>query len=358
MGYNMKKIIWWIIALLCTGSLLYYGYSLYTGTKFKEENGTNTNPASKDLEEFYNELEEYYPEFYKNIATSIRATYVIPGLVQAETIQSTGEEEGDSDQTEDMTPQGLSFLEDYVVISAYSNGGGFNSVLWVLDKKTGKYIKTIVLPTTSHVGGIAYDHLNNRLWITTTEGDDTSQISALNLNTIKTDQFSKTKKPVEFDFQVSLGQIERSSYMAYDQEKLLVGYFDKDDHGHLGIFQLDSEGYPTGKNLDSEAYQPTTIIDTPDQIQGIAVHGHQILLSQSYGNEDSKILWFDFSGYNALTDLLEPKKELVAPPYMQQIQVEGDLLYLLFESSAFKYRINPTVTSMDRVVALSLGDVE
>ena len=86
MGYNMKKIIWWIIALLCTGSLLYYGYSLYTGTKFKEENGTNTNPASKDLEEFYNELEEYYPEFYKNIATSIRATYVIPGLVQAETI--------------------------------------------------------------------------------------------------------------------------------------------------------------------------------------------------------------------------------------------------------------------------------
>ncbi|MBP8704041.1 MAG: hypothetical protein KBH46_04685, partial [Streptococcus sp.] len=138
----------------------------------------------------------------------------------------------------------------------------------------------------------------------------------------------------------------------------LVGYFDKDDHGHLGIFQLDSEGYPTGKNLDSEAYQPTTIIDTPDQIQGIAVHGHQILLSQSYGNEDSKILWFDFSGYNALTNLLEPKKELVAPPYMQQIQVEGDLLYLLFESSAFKYRINPTVTSMDRVVALSLEDVE
>ncbi len=64
--------------------------------------------------------------------------------MQAETIQSTGEEEGDSDQTEDMTPQGLSFLEDYVVISAYSNGGGFNSVLWVLDKKTGEYIKTIV----------------------------------------------------------------------------------------------------------------------------------------------------------------------------------------------------------------------
>src|SRR5574344_2099798 len=102
MGYNMKKIIWWIIALLCTGSILYYGYSLYTGTKYKEETGTNTNSASKDLKEFYNELEEYYPEFYKNIATSIRATYVIPGLVQAETIQSTGEEEGDSDQTEDM----------------------------------------------------------------------------------------------------------------------------------------------------------------------------------------------------------------------------------------------------------------
>ena len=68
----MKKIIWWIIGLLCTGSLLYYGYSLYNGTKFKEENGTNTNSASKDLEEFYNELEEYYPEFYKGTSKNFK----------------------------------------------------------------------------------------------------------------------------------------------------------------------------------------------------------------------------------------------------------------------------------------------
>ncbi|BCP59702.1 hypothetical protein [Streptococcus parasuis] len=350
----MKKYFFILLACIGVCGLMLYGYSLYNGTKYEEENGTNINSASKDLEDFYAELEAYYPDFYKKIPRESQSTFVIPGLVQSESIQAKGEDRGDTEQTEDMTPQGLSFLEKYVLISAYSKGGEVNSVIWVLDKESGDYIKTIVLPSTSHVGGMAYDSKNERLWVTTTDEESSAQVSALDLQTIEEDDFVSTNDPVTFDYQFNLDQVERSSYMAYDQEKLLVGYFDKDEHGHLGIYQLDPAGFPADKDEETELYQPLTVVKTPDQVQGIVVYEDQILFSQSYGNKDSKILWFDFTGYDTLTDMSIPKKELVAPPYLQQILVEDQFLYLLFESSSLKYRINPTVTSMDRVVALSL----
>lgn len=352
----MKKLFTALVAVLGIGFLLFYGFKLFNGTDYQEEGGTNTNAASKEQDEFFDELKEYYPDLFQVIAKN-HETYVVPGLVQTESVQAKGEDKGDADQTEDMTPQGLSFAENFVIISAYSASHSHNSVLWVLNRETGEYLKTIVLPTTSHVGGIAYDTEHERLWITTTDKDSSSQISALEWETLKNEDFSQSQKAVEFDEQYDLGAIEKSSYMSYYDNHLLVGYFDKDEKGHLGIFDLDQQGLIAQEKEDGDTFEPKQVVDTLQKIQGVAIRDKEIIFSQSYGKDDSKLLFFAFDSLENLKDLdqdKDVKKEITAPPFMQQIVAEDDGVYLLFESSAFKYRLNPTVQSVDRVLKITV----
>lgn len=353
----MKKFVVMVSLLLGVGLLGFYGLELFNGTSYKEENGTNTNAASNQLDEFYQELKEYYPDLYEKVPSEESQTYIVPGLVQTNTIQAKGEDKGTVDQAEDMTPQGLSFVEDYVLISAYSNSYSHDSVLWILDRETGDYIKTIVLPTTSHVGGLAYDSQHKRLWITTTDEDKNSQISSLELSTIKKEDFSQSKKAVSFSQQYKLAKIEKASFMTYLDGHLFIGYFDKNDKGYMTLFSLDENGLLYQKSPNSDSYSPMKVIEIPQQIQGVAIVGKEIILSQSYGDKDSKLLFFAFPGIEKLEDLDQSTnllKEVTAPPYMQQLISENHYLYLLFESSSIKYRLNPTVTSMDRVIKIKL----
>ena len=358
LAWEMKKILLYGAGVLALGLLAFYGLKLYNGTNYQEEDGTNTNAASKSLDEFFAEIEEYYPDLYEKISDD-KETFTIPGLVQTKTIIAEGEEEGESEQTEDMTPQGLALVENYLIISAYSKSQAHHSVLWIVDRQNGDYLKTIVLPTTSHVGGIAYDDNEQRLWMTTTDENSASQISALDLDTLKQEDFSHPNQEVAFDHQYYLAEIEKSSYMTYADGHLLVGYFDKEEQGHMGIFALDENGFPIQKSDSQDSYLPQQVVDTPEQVQGVGITDRQVIFSQSYGNKDSKVLYFENPGLDQLPHFEEDQQvqqELVVPPYLQQIVAEDQSLYLLFESSAFKYRLNPTVTSIDRVIKIQLGD--
>lgn len=350
----MKKkiiIISSFLILLVVGGLLWW---VLPGTAYKQKNGTNTNAADKTIDLFYDELKEYYPQVYQRIPEKGRVTYTIPGLIQTATLIAEGSQEGEVDTAEDMTPQGMAFVEDYVVISAYSKSYKYNSVLWILEKTSGKFIKTVVLPTTSHVGGLAYDSMHKRLWVTTTDDQSDSQISALKLENILEDNFKETEEAIAFSHQFHLTDISKSSYMTYQDNALFVGYFDKDDLGHMGYFKLDDAGLPLKYDASEEGYRPSVIYDTAERVQGMAFLGNQVVFSQSYGNKDSKLLYFPNPGLEKWTNFEEDtaQDELVTPPYMQQIVPEGDALYLLFESSATKYRLDPTVTTIDRIIKI------
>lgn len=115
----MKKILLYGAGVLALGLLAFYGWKLYNGTHYQEEDGTNTNAASQSLDEFFEEIEEYYPELYERLSDG-KETFTIPGLVQTEDHHCRRKRRGTSDQTEDMTPQGLALVENYLIISAYS----------------------------------------------------------------------------------------------------------------------------------------------------------------------------------------------------------------------------------------------
>lgn len=184
-----KRYVFGLLILLLAGILTWW---VLPGTPHKSQSGTNTNAADKDLQAFYQVLETDYPHIYERLADQGKTTYTIPGLTQTPSVLAQGQTAGEEDEAGDMTPQGLAFVDD------------------------------------------------------------------------------------------------------------------------------------------------------------------QVILSQSYGNKDSKLLYFDLGDQEKLSQLTvdQAVAELATPAYMQQILAEGDFIYLLFESSATQYRLDPTVTSIDRVIKI------
>ena len=61
--------------------------------------------------------------------------------------------------------RGITASEDCLFISAYCHAHKHNSVIWVLDKASGEFVKEIVLEGRPHVGSLAYDGDHGNLWI-------------------------------------------------------------------------------------------------------------------------------------------------------------------------------------------------
>src|SRR5699024_4818293 len=104
-------------------------------------------------------LEKYGIQYYDHCPVS--DTYIIPGLNGTQTCTPAGT----AAFCTSMTPQGLAVTKDYLFISAYCHTGQHNSVLYMIDKHTHTFIKEIVLPGRSHVGGLAYDPVHQNLWV-------------------------------------------------------------------------------------------------------------------------------------------------------------------------------------------------
>lgn len=90
---------------------------------------------------------------------TIITKYAIPGLAPT----------ADDDLTKgyiqcnNLCPQGFYFAGDYLLTTAYCMDDIHNSCIFIYNKNSGAYLRTIVLDQKSHVGGVAYDGEN--VWI-------------------------------------------------------------------------------------------------------------------------------------------------------------------------------------------------
>mgnify|MGYP003365032725 CR=1 FL=1 len=320
--------------------------------------GTNISPAVSTTKGFYQSIIANYPHLKKSIDHDTPpTTYQIPGLIRTKTLVA-----GTTTVTTatDMDPQGLAITKDYLIISAYSRHKKNNSVLYFLSKKTGNYVKQIVLPTNSHVGGIAYDPVSKRLWLTTQSGQSQATLSAYNHKTLATANFKTTHQATKFDHVVSLPNIPRSSFIAYHHNTLYTGYFSKTTQGKFISYPLSTTGMPRlssrsdvdlrGKHLYGSSYT------TNKQLQGVTFYQGQIMFSQSFGNTHSNLLTFDNDGQKTWLDFDNDDilKKIALPPYLEQIVTDGSDLYVLFESGAAHYRSQPLKVHADRVMKLDL----
>lgn len=346
------------LGLLGLLAFLTYAYvwerSDYVQPKLELAGNTSISPAVYQEKDFIVELKSDFAHLFQDLEKGHLNHYVIPGLVQSDSLHITGSKKGQPSIAKDMDPQGMAIMEDYVVVSAYSKSKKHHSVLWLLDKKNQSFVKTIVLPDKSHVGGITYDHQAKNLWLTVLDKDKDAAIASIAYDKLLAYDFEVEKSPISYDNLEGLKGIKLASYMTYYQNTLYIGYFDKDKNGVLGAYPLTAEGY-LDETVEIENHVlPSKTYPTFEQIQGIAINDEMIILSQSFGSKNSKLLFFKNQGVDKWTDFDQGDSyaDMIAPPYMEQIVLD-DGLYMIFESASAKYRQNKSILNMDRIIRLT-----
>ena len=245
-----------------------------------------------------------------------------------------------------MVPQGVCRMEDYLLITAYDSEGNNNSVIYVMDDKDGGLVATLVYNRKCHMGGIAYD--GRYIWIAEGSKSGLGAISKDNmLETIKL-ATEKNGKSVQLENIIwqRVKELDGTSYLTFYDDRLWIGEFDKNKESHIYGYSVDySGGEP---KITAERY-----IEAPKRAQGICfheMHGVKSLgVSISYGRHNNSIM-----GFYDLVDYMEPtkredgilvinKKEyksLIMPSMLEQISVDGDKMYCIYESCARKYLMN------------------
>ncbi len=258
--------------------------------------------------------------FKKNV--KYKKSYVIPGLINT----NVG-----GFQSSTMCPQGITFAGNYLLISAYDLSAEELSVVYVVDKKTKELLTTLVLPTNAHVGGICYD--GKSIYLTTG-----SKVSAFWFSDIKA--AIKTGKPsvnVSFHSVCKVGL--SASYITYYRDKLWVGSYDELKSTKLYSFYVDDfDDYVTLTKSDE--------ITMPTRVQGIAfTKDGYMLMSRSCQ------LYKGLRGYMRQIDVYLPEyseedsgsmdigdslKTVEVPSMNEGIAIDGNYLYVLYESAAFQ----------------------
>lgn len=313
------------------------------------DHDTNTN-ACYYLEQIEKELRKNYPQLYRCLARAEEGrpnAYIIPGMVQTATLSAA---DGTPGVSTAMDPQGLAITTHYLIISAYSKDLQYNSVLYVLDRATGAYIKTIVLPGTPHVGGIAYDPVAKRLWIADSRGEK-SRLCALDQRTLDKVDFARDGKVCVYDAIVPIDNPKDAAFIAYYEDSIYAGSFEREGGGIMVRYPLGERRLPGGKEEDIVRSAKTATL-----MQGVTPYGDRLIFSQSWGPADSRLVLYE----NESTDYVEETKkgEMTLPPYLEQIVCDGEDLYILFESPAAKYRRNEDITHVDRVLRLNLRKMQ
>ncbi len=293
---------------------------------------------------------------FSDLRAPLISTAIIPGLRSTRT--TVGKLHAITTCTS-MTPQGMAVTEDYIFVSAYCHTHEHNSVIYMLNRHTHDFIKEIVLPNRAHVGGMAYDPIHRNVWVSGgTSG--AAKAVAYPLKTLEKYDLDADSSPVKATYSYTLASIDRNSYMTYNNNSLMIGYFATDGESTLQRFDITERGGLQSQIIADydEVHESVTadfLATTSKWIQGVAASGDKIVLSSSYGILDSELQVYsnanpdgddNFTRSNALHVIRFPRM-------MEQIYIFGDKLYCLFESAAYAYRRYPG-ERMDRILIIDL----
>lgn len=314
-------------------------------------------------------------------------TVVIPGLRGAWSIKT---KTGKAGFGTNWTPQGVAESDDDYYISAYDGDHKLNSVIFMVNRKTGQYRKTLILKSRAHVGGIAYDRDHQRLFYSDDSKKKGGGISYVSQDYIDGYQADKQQTPIQ-STRIPWQLASRTSAITlYQNQLVIVKYGQNASNRSIVAVPLQPDGLP--KPVTTEdlrvAYQDLKLTGSPahqtqqalealmkkgiinsfhagwDRMQGIAVANDGLtLISQSNGDKQPGKIWLeipDDKGWTHL-DFKAPKgdaKVLPVPHSVEEVSYDKDqhLLAMVFESGAKQYREGGHFfnrpTFMDRLLIL------
>ncbi|WP_270596669.1 hypothetical protein [Enterococcus asini] len=288
-------------------------------------------------------------------------------------------------------PQGLTQSKDHYYVSAYDGEHRLNSVIFQIDKQSKKYVKTLILSSKAHVGGITYEDEHQRLIYS----DDTNQVAGfgyIDQAVIDEYQASVLKKPIESQKKEWKIGLRTSAITTYQNQLVVAKYGFHPNERSIVTIPLNQAGYPpkitdrgsqlladaigTADKKELEKVLIEALLEEGyissfnhgwDRMQGISLSkSGMMIVSQSNGLKPGKLLiryrvpdlknWRksnvtkDFTGPDAVT----------IPRSVEEVSIndEETELAMIFESGAKKYREAPSVllpgNYMDRILVLPM----
>lgn len=349
-------------ALFLFGSLI-YGYTYCrTNEPHTNKEGVSTEAVSNknifhQIWDMSTENEFYHASFYEQKQGMNYGLIPIPGMEYSDSV--TGGFHSERDTCTSMTPQGITVSDNYIFVSAYCYTREHNSVIYIIDRKEGTFVKEIVLPEKTHAGGLAYDPDFGTLWIATkmkqkTENgmETVSALACITDEDIASYSFADTGRPIEYR-NICPTQFRSNSCLTYKDGYIYIGYWMKSKMAMsiAGKFKVRKSGVSV-KDRASE------ILHIPGQVQGIACNDNQIYFTVSYGLKKSTILMYNTEEEDVrIFSASSPEKSIDLPQMLEEICLYDNMLYTLFESSAFAYRYTAPVC-MDHIVKIRIAGLK
>lgn len=278
-----------------------------------------------------------YKAFKKRV--SYAKSYVIPGLI--------GTNVGGFYATR-MVPQSVTFAGNYLLISAYDYTKKQESVIYVMNKTTRKYITTIVLPHTGHVGGITFDGEN--VWVTYGKN-----LQSFKFNQVQAAVLSGRPYYEIYRFASVVKMPETMSYVTYYNNRIWAAAYSE-----------FSSKYMYGYTIQNKSAAPSLIytnrILMPNRTQGVAFTTlGKMVVSRSCQTKKGR------RGFMSQLEMYQPtwdytklsikknkkKKTVKMPPMNEGIAIDGAYTYVIYESPAF-YECQ---AKLDRVTAFKTSKI-
>ena len=229
-----------------------------------------------------------------------------------------------------MVPQSIAFAGNYLLVSAYDFTKTHESVIYIMNKNTRKYITTLVLPHTGHVGGITFDGTN--IWITYGKNVQSFRYSII------TNAVVSGQKYIELYALLNTCPVSDTvSYLAYYKGQLWAGAYNEKLKKYM-------YGYTINNKTGVPSLTMTNRVLMPNRTQGVAfTSGGKMLVSRSCQTKKGR------SGFMSCLDTYKPtwnlnkktikknkrKKSVPLPPMNEGIAISGAYTYIIYESPAF-----------------------
>lgn len=364
-----SKIIIIITIILSIVFLVGFGWGHATVRTYKLEKETKFTDTDNNYvfseDEFAKTLKKY-PDIdilalYDKIASDdmkildYGSFAPMPGI---EGTKSIDIETGELGICTSMTPQGVTIAENYLITSAYDHDKNHNSVLYIQDLNTHDLLKTIVLDGKPHVGGITYDYDNKNLWVCGHKNNK-AEVFSITLEKLLSYDLDKGES-IEYEQRIALSQVNRASYISYDNRSIYVGFFNPRGTGNVERYDLDEKGNFAGDEIVDKITNELTVLgdavfgeETLEKIQGMTIYRDYTILSQSYGPKGSKLFIFKNDPERTLYKEEDAITEFAMPSHLEQISQHDGRLYMVFESAARAYR-HRSDDVLDRVLSIDL----
>jgi hypothetical protein len=277
-----------------------------------------------------------------------------------------------------MVPQGICFVENYVIFTGYDSEKETSSVLWVKDIVTDSIVATVDLQTKDHVGGICYD--GTYLWISSSKNkvryikysDIENQIKQgyqfFSLSTaVEEREINCVQVPINIESgSLITGTSRVASSLTYYDGFLYVAEFDgksvSNPNPKLTKLQVIFE------NNKPKALHFVNVFQLPDRVQGVAICKKgkitYVILSCSEGKEKRSLSCIRVFNLDTLRNALAyPTKTRDFSKKNEFLMIEGiaikantNYLYAISESAASIYKKKSPSPRSD-VLPISLNDL-